>query len=49
MILFMLFLSMLGLRCYPGFSLAAASGGYSVALVCSLLTAVTSFVADHRL
>ena len=45
----MLFLSMLGLRCYPGFSLAAASGGYSVALVCRLLTAVTSLVADHRL
>ena len=32
-----------------GLSLVAGSGGYSLAVVCGLLTAVASLVADHRL
>ena len=32
-----------------GFSLVAVSGGYSLAVVCGLLSAVASFVAEHRL
>ena len=37
-----LFLTVLGLRCSAGFSLVAASGGYSPAAGCRLLTAVAS-------
>ena len=32
-----------------GFSLVAASGGYSLVVVCVLLIAVASPVAEHRL
>ena len=32
-----------------GFSLVLASGDYSLVVVCSLLTAVASLVAKHRL
>ena len=32
-----------------GFSLVAVSGGYSLAVVCGLLTAVVSLVAEHGL
>ena len=44
-----LFLAMLGLHCYMGFSLVAASRGYSLDVVCWLLIAVASLVAEHRL
>ena len=43
------FLAMLGLHCYMSFSLVAASRGYSLAVVCRLLTAVASLVAEHGL
>ena len=46
---FLLFLAMLGLHCYMSFSLVAASRGYSLAVVCRLLTAVASLVAEHGL
>ena len=42
-------LSVLGLCCYADFSLVAASGGYSLGVVCGLLTAVTSLVVEHGL
>ena len=35
-----LFLAVPGLRCLEGFSLVAAGGGYSLAVVCWLLIAV---------
>ena len=44
-----LFLAVLGLHCYMGFSLVASGGGYSLAVVASLLTAVASLDAEHRL
>ena len=37
-LLIYLFLAVLGLRCYVGFSLAAASGDHSLVVVCGLLT-----------
>ena len=40
---------MLGLGCCVGFSLVAASRGYSPAVVRGLLTVVASLVAEHRL
>ena len=40
---------MLGLCCCAGFSLAAASGGYSLVAVHGLLIAVASLVVEHRL
>ena len=43
-----LFLDVLGLSCYEGFSLAVASGGYPLAAVHRLLIAV-AFVAERRL
>lgn len=42
-----LFLVMLGLRHYTGFSLAAASRGYSLAGVHGVLIAVASLDAEH--
>ena len=44
-----LFLSVLGLCCCMGFSLVAASGGYSLVAVLGLLIAGASPVADHGL
>ena len=44
-----LFLSALGLHCCTGFSLLEASGGYSLVVVCRLLIAVASSVANDRL
>ena len=44
-----LFLAVLGLHCWSGFSLVAASGGYSLVVACRLLIAVVSPVAEHRL
>ena len=43
-----LFLAVLGLRCYAGIFLAAATGGCSLVAVCGFLTAV-AFLAEHRL
>ena len=42
-------LPVLGLHCCAGFSLVAASGGYSVVAVHRLLIAEVSLVAAHRL
>ena len=39
----------LGLHCCAGFSLVAASRGYSLVVVRGLLIAVGSFVQKHRL
>ena len=44
-----LFLAMLSLHCSMGFSLVAASRGYSLVVVCRLLTAVASLVAERGL
>ena len=48
MILCILFLAVLGLGCFKGFYLVAASRGYSLVAVCRLLIAVASPV-EHRL
>ena len=45
---FYLFFAVRGLHCCVGFSLVAASGGYSVA-VRGLLTVVASLIVEHRL
>ena len=44
-----LFWAVLGLHCCTGFSLVAASGDYSLAVVSRLLIVVASFVSEHRL
>ena len=44
-----LFMAMLGLCGCVGFSLVAASNGYSLVVVHGLLIAVASLVAEHRL
>ena len=44
-----LFLAVLSLHGCSGFSLVAASGGYSLVAVRSLLTVMTSLVAKHGL
>ena len=46
---FYLFLAVLGLRCFEGFSLVAMSRDYSVVVVNELLMAVGSLVAEHGL
>ena len=46
---FHLFLAVLGLHCCAGLSLVAASGGYSIAVVCKLLITVASLVTEHGL
>ena len=43
------FLSVLSLGCCSGFSLVADSGGYSVVVVCGLLTAMASLAVEHEL
>ena len=43
------FIVVLGLRCVVGLSLAAASGGSSLAVVRGFLFAVASLVAEHGL
>ena len=48
-ILFILFLALLGLCCCTDFSLVVASRRYSPAAGCRLLIAVASSVAEHRL
>ena len=42
-----LFLAVLGLRCCEGFSVVAASGGYSLLAVHGLLIVVTALVVEH--
>ena len=44
-----LFLAVLGLCCYVGFSLVVVSRGYSLVVRQRLLTAVASPVAEHGL
>ena len=44
----LLFLTALGPRCYPGFSLVVVSGGYSLAGMHRLLIVVASLVVEHR-
>ena len=44
-----IYLAALGLRCRAGFSLVAASQGYSEFAVSGLLVAVASLVSEHRL
>ena len=43
-----IFLAVLGLHRYGGFSLVLGSGGYSVVAVGGRLNAVVSLVAEHR-
>ena len=43
-----LFLAVLGLRCYTGFSLIAASRGFSLVAVRGLLVAEASLAAVSR-
>jgi hypothetical protein len=45
--LFIYILAVLGLCCCTGFSLDAASGGYSLVVVCKLLIVMASLVAEH--
>ena len=47
-ILFYLFLAVLGLRCCMGFSLAAENGDYSLDVVHGLLIAVTSLATKAQ-
>ena len=44
-----LFMTVLGLHCCTGFTLVAASRGYSLVAVCRLLIAVVSPVAEQGL
>jgi len=44
-----LFMAVLGLCCCTGFSLAVASGGYSLVTVRGLLTVLASLVVRHGL
>ena len=44
-----LFLAVLGLRCYSGFSPVVEGGSYSLVVGCGLLTVVASFVVEHKL
>ena len=48
-ILFLYFLAVLDLCCCAGFSLVAASRGYSPGVMRGLFTAVASLVAEHGL
>ena len=43
------FLAALGIRFCMGFSIVAASRGYSLVAMCRLLIAVASLVAEHGL
>jgi len=44
-----IYLAVLGLCCYAGFSLVVTSRGYSLVALCRLLFAVASLVAEHGL
>ena len=43
-----LFLAMLGLNCWAGFSLVSESGSSSLIVVCGLLITVASPLVEHR-
>ena len=43
-----LFLAVLSLCCFMGFSLVVASKGYSLSVVCGLLVAMTFAIVKHR-
>ena len=45
----MYLLAVLGLCCRSGFSVVVDRGGHSLVAVHRLLTAVASFIAEHRL
>ena len=47
--IFYLFLAVLGLHCCAGFSLVAASRGYSLVTAHKLLIVVASLVVEHGL
>ena len=49
LLLFYLFLTVLGLHCCSFFSLVVVSGGYSLVAVLQLLIAVTSLIVKHGL
>ena len=49
MYLFILFLAVLGLGCYADFSLVAEGRGCSLVVVCRLLIAEASLIAEHGL
>ena len=42
-------LALLGLPCSAGFSLVVATKGYSLVVVCGLITARASLVVEHSL
>ena len=44
-----LFLAVLDVRCYTGFSVVVESRGYSLVAVLGLLIVVASLVTEHRL
>ena len=44
-----LFLAVLGLHCFMGFSVVAPSGGHSPVVMCELLVAVAFLVVEHGL
>ena len=44
-----LFLAVLDVRCYTGFSVVVESRGYSLVAALGLLIVVASLVAEHRL
>ena len=48
LLLLLLFLAVLVLCCCAGFSLIAASGGYSLAVVPGLLIVLASLLAEHQ-
>ena len=48
-IIYLLFLTVLGLCCCTDFALVVASRGYSLVAVHGLLIVVASLVAEHRL
>ena len=43
-----LFLVVLGLHCCVGLSLVVAGDGYSLVVVCRLLTVVASLIVEHE-
>ena len=47
LLLYKIYLSILGLRCYAGVSLVATSGGYLTCCGAPLLIEVASLVAKH--
>ena len=48
-LIYLLIVAALGLHCYTRLSLVSKNRRYSLAVVCGLLSAVASLVAEHRL